>query len=497
VVAYTEPTAPKGLVANADLALPDEPLLVVVAVKSAESGTVKGLGQIDGIDGRPEPDVEPEVSDASRWVGDERAGSADRGVPKPPFPPRLDDLVREGVCSHFVLVEIVTLEAGDDVLAVEGCGVNLESSDLEHPAQVEVEAEVRLVRQPAEQVVLEVVRAMPARVDVLIEAVDRHLVTSATLPGHPAGGLIGVLIAGLRMKLLVLGARSLSNGQAAIDYASRMKHNQCVLVGRPREAIAVITLNRPDRLNAVTFEVVDGLHEALAELDSDPACHVIVLTGEGRGFCSGIDLKGDELAEHGDEPTMKGDPRSEVDRWMLSQKHIAGLVTRIRKTRQPVIAAVNGPAYGVGMALACASDIRIAAQSARFCVRFISTGVGGCDIAISYTLPRLIGASRAHELILSGRVIDADQALTYGLVCDVSPDDAILDSALEIAGRIAAYPPFAVAMTKEVLLANLDAQSVENAMLMENRNQMLTAASAGLSSAITAFADRRWSTLFE
>jgi enoyl-CoA hydratase/carnithine racemase len=279
-----------------------------------------------------------------------------------------------------------------------------------------------------------------------------------------------------------------------------MNHNSTVRVSRPHEKIAIVALNRPSRLNAVTFELVDDLHDALAQLGSDPTCHVIVLTGEGRGFCSGIDLKGDPPAEDSGSPAEEqadGETPSETHRWMLSQKHLASLITHIRRSRQPIISAVNGPAYGVGMALACASDIRIAAESARFCVRFIATGVGGCDIAISYTLPRLIGASRAHELILSGRVIDAQQALAYGLVCDVTADDVLVERSLDLAKKIAEYPPFAVAMTKEVLLANLDAPSVEAAMNLEDRNQFLTAASAGLDSAITAFADRRWSRFFE
>jgi enoyl-CoA hydratase/carnithine racemase len=279
-----------------------------------------------------------------------------------------------------------------------------------------------------------------------------------------------------------------------------MNSNSTVLVNRPHSKIAVVTLNRPDRLNAVTFELVDGLHDALAELDADPSCHVIVLTGEGRGFCSGIDLKGDAITTKDDsQATVSSDngTQSDIQRWMLSQQHIAGLVTRLRKTHQPVIAAVNGPAYGVGMALACACDIRIACESARFCVRFIATGVGGCDIAISYTLPKLIGASRAHELILSGRVIDGRQAYEYGLVCDVTPDEALVERALAMAETIADYPSFAVAMTKEVLLANLDAQSVEAAMALEDRNQLLTATDAKMNSAIKAFADRQWSNFFE
>ena len=146
-----------------------------------------------------------------------------------------------------------------------------------------------------------------------------------------------------------------------------------------------------------------------------------------------------------------------------------------------MIAAVNGPAYGAGLALACACDIRIAADSARFCVGFIKAGVGGCDIAISYTLPRLIGASRAHELMLTGRVFDAAEAHHSGLVCEVVPAAGVLDRALELAETISSYDPFAVAMTKEVMWANLDAPTIEMAMHLENRTQMLTATNGGSS----------------
>ena len=171
---------------------------------------------------------------------------------------------------------------------------------------------------------------------------------------------------------------------------------------------------------------------------------------------------------------------------MRSQAHIAALVPHIQSIQQPVIAAINGPAYGGGFALACACDIRIASESARLCVQFIKVGVSGCDIGVSYTLPRLIGASRADELILTAREIDAAEALQIGLVARVVPDAGLLDAAMAVAETICSYSPFAVVMTKEVMHANLDAAGVEAAIHLENRTQIL----AGTSGDITEAARR-------
>ena len=172
-----------------------------------------------------------------------------------------------------------------------------------------------------------------------------------------------------------------------------------VRIDRPTDDVAVITLNRPEQLNAITFELVDDLHAALDAVDRDNTCRVVVLTGEGRGFCSGLDLKsiGPSSMSTGLSASRAG---------MRSQEHIANLVPHLRSIQQPVIAAINGAAYGGGLALACACDIRVVAESARMCVQFIRVGIGGCDIGISYTLPRLIGVSRAHDLILTARTID-------------------------------------------------------------------------------------------
>src|SRR6195952_292531 len=164
-------------------------------------------------------------------------------------------------------------------------------------------------------------------------------------------------------------------------------------LSRPRPDIAVITLNRPDKLNALNHGLVEDLHQTLDDVNDDGQCRVVVLTGAGRGFCSGLDLTDPFPAE-----ATRGleFPRSSM-RW---QERIAELTTRLSTLRQPVIAAVNGPAYGGGFGPALASQIRIASPTARFCTQFIKLGLGGCDIGVSYTLPRIVGAGQAFDLIL-------------------------------------------------------------------------------------------------
>jgi enoyl-CoA hydratase len=256
-----------------------------------------------------------------------------------------------------------------------------------------------------------------------------------------------------------------------------------VLVDRPRPEVAVVTLNNPDRLNALSFAMVDEIHAALDEIGRDNTCRVVVLTGAGRGFCPGLDLSQIEGSSTSAGTTG---PRA----GMLSQEHIADLPIRIRRLQQPVIAAVNGAAYGGGFALALACDIRIASSSAAFCSQFIKVGIGGCDIGISYTLPRLIGASRAFELLLTARKVDAAEAKEIGIVSDVV-DGAVLDRALELAGMICEYSPFGVMMTKEVMWANLDAPSIEAAIHLENRTQILASTGGEVMEAAMAFREGR------
>jgi len=251
-----------------------------------------------------------------------------------------------------------------------------------------------------------------------------------------------------------------------------------------RPQVALVTLDRPDRLNALSWALVDELHAALDAIGADNGLRAVVLTGAGRGFCAGLDLT--ERAGASRSAGLEGPAAA-----MRSQEHIANLMLKLRAIPQPVIAAVNGVAVGGGFALACYSDIRLAAASARFCVQFIKVGLSGCDVGVSYALPRLIGASRATELILTARTIDASEADRIGFVSRVVPDGSVVDAALDVADEILGYSPFGVVMTKEVAWANVQASSAETAIDLENRTQILASHSGDFVEAITAFTEKR------
>lgn len=257
-----------------------------------------------------------------------------------------------------------------------------------------------------------------------------------------------------------------------------------VLRTTPAPGIALLTLNRPDRLNAMSYELVAGLHAALDEVAVDESVRVVVLTGAGRGFCAGLDLR-DGAAVPGTQHL--GRPQQ----GMATQTHIASLVPRLRSLPQPVISAVNGPAAGGGFALTLASDVRLAAASAKFNVAFVRIGLSGCDIGVSWLLPRLIGASAAFELLLTGRIIDADTALRLGLVSRVVPDGSVVDAALEVAAEIAANSPMGVRMTKEVMWSQLEVGSLQAGLDLENRTQVMTSFTEDMLEAMQAFLDKR------
>jgi enoyl-CoA hydratase/carnithine racemase len=249
----------------------------------------------------------------------------------------------------------------------------------------------------------------------------------------------------------------------------------------PRPDVVVVTLTRPEKLNALNYELVEDLHAAIDEIRANNDLRVVVLTGAGRGFCSGLDLTEPNPDKSGGGTEF---PRSGM-RW---QERIADLTARIHRLRQPVIAAVNGPAYGGGMGIALACDIRVASESARFCTQFIKLGLGGCDIGVSYTLPRIIGAGPAFDLILTARAVDADEALRLGLVSRISA--SVVDEALAIAETLCEYGKFGVESTKQVLWANLDASSLESALHLENRSQILASTGGVMAEATEAFRRR-------
>jgi enoyl-CoA hydratase len=248
----------------------------------------------------------------------------------------------------------------------------------------------------------------------------------------------------------------------------------------PRPGVALLTLTRPERLNAMNHELVADVHAALDEVRADRDCRVVVLTGAGRGFCAGLDLKEGATVPgtEGAGPTRAG---------FATQQHIATLVPKMRSIPQPIIAAVNGPASGGGLALALASDVRLAAASARFNVAFVKIGLSGCDIGVSWLLPRLIGASAAFELLLTGRLIDAEEAHRIRLVSRVVPDGDVVDAALDVADEIIANSQFGVWMTKEVMWSQLEIGSLQAGIDLENRTQILCSTTGDLAERMQAF----------
>ena len=210
------------------------------------------------------------------------------------------------------------------------------------------------------------------------------------------------------------------------------------------KGVATITLDRPKRLNALTFEVYQELAETFEKLDSIDEVRAIVITGRGRGFCSGGDQ--DDIIKHllgRDAPAL-----------LQFTRATGRLIEAMRACRRPIVAAINGVAVGAGAVIACASDFRIAAAGARFGFIFPQVGLCGADMGVTYLLPRIVGLGHASELLFFGDIIDAERALAIGLVNRVTPDaDACVKLALEWAARLAKGPAFAHAMTKQMIEA--------------------------------------------
>jgi enoyl-CoA hydratase len=262
-----------------------------------------------------------------------------------------------------------------------------------------------------------------------------------------------------------------------------------LIIETAREGITLITLNRPERLNAESHGLVHELMAALDAIAADRAVRAVVITGAGRGFCAGHDLV--EIPGGDGDATGGRSAGLSVQDMMAGQRLFADLTVRVRNLPQPVIAAVNGPAAGGGLALALAADTRVCSTSARFNAAFVRIGLSGCDVGVSYLLPRIVGPTLAFEMMLTGRLVDAEEALRTGLVLRVVPDGEVVDAALSIAEAVAANSPFGVEMTKQVMWANLDAPSLEAAIELENRTQILCIHTEDQREAIVAFVEKR------
>ncbi len=246
-----------------------------------------------------------------------------------------------------------------------------------------------------------------------------------------------------------------------------------------------LTLNRPKALNAMNRQLVTDLRDFLAKLPERRDIRVVIMRGAGRAFCAGLDLK------EASAPGGAGSDGNRVTAGLRGQRRIAELVIAMRRAPQPFIACVRGPASGGGFALALAADVRIAGETARMNAAFIRVGLSACDIGVSYFLPRLVGASLASELLLTGRFINAERALARGLVSDVVPDDQLDAAGESLAREILSNSPLGVRLTKEALAMSLDAGSLEQVIAMEDRNQILCAQSPDVIEGMTAFLEKR------
>lgn len=254
----------------------------------------------------------------------------------------------------------------------------------------------------------------------------------------------------------------------------------------PEIAIGLITLYRPDRLNALSMDMVEELHALFAQLMDRRQMRVLVITGEGRGFCSGADLKDARLRQ--EMSTESPDPTVHLEG---IQKKYANLVLEMRRLPQPLIAAVNGPAAGGGMCLALASDVVIAGPRATFTPSFINIGLSGGEMGTTFFLPQKVGSGRAAEILLTGRTVDAQEAERIGLVNRVVEENRILEVAMDIARAMLAKTPIGLRLTKEALNLNLTASSLEAAVELENRNQSMCCSSPGFFKAVEDFLRRK------
>lgn len=238
-----------------------------------------------------------------------------------------------------------------------------------------------------------------------------------------------------------------------------------ILIEKPRPHVTQITLNRPERMNAMAFDVMVPLREALEEVSFDNDCRVVVLTGAGNGFCSGADL-----VDPGFLPIFEGLTMPGISRRAI--KVLDDVILQLRDMHQPVIGAINGPAIGGGFCLSMVCDIRLASETAYFRPAGINNGLTAAELGLSFTLPRAIGSSRAFEIMLSGRDVDAQEAERIGLVSRVLPPEQLLDACYQLAERIVGFSQLGVELTKQMLWASLDSSSFHSHMNHEGHAQL-------------------------
>lgn len=251
-----------------------------------------------------------------------------------------------------------------------------------------------------------------------------------------------------------------------------------------RGPIGLLTLNRPERLNAIDHGMLRALRAFFDERHRDFETRVIVITGNGRGFCAGLDLKMD------DGPWQPG--VGPVQNVYTFQEDIADLMVKMRSCPQPLIAAVNGPATGGGLSISIACDMRIGTENARFACSYLNLGLGGADVGSSYFLPKIAGSAHAADMLYSGRIVDANEAKEMGLITKILPQEELVPTAFSIAdGIVRKASPFGLRLTKQALNETVTGISLDNALKIENRNQILASQTEDAREARQAWAEKR------
>ncbi len=258
-----------------------------------------------------------------------------------------------------------------------------------------------------------------------------------------------------------------------------------VSISSASDDVALVEMHDPDRYNALTTGMVEELRAAFATLRLDRSVRAVVITGQGRGFCAGANMTGDDTT-----PEAARD-RGPVGAVHFIQDHLVQLMLAIHELPQPVIAAVHGAAVGGGLAIALASDLRVASDDAFFGAQFIRVGLSACDVGSSYWLPRVVGPTIAAELMLTGRRFSADEAMRFGMLNRVVPRAALIETAVELGDAIAENSEYGVYTTKLGMWANLDAPSLRHAMELENRTQVLGTFTGNMTEAGKAFVEKR------
>lgn len=267
------------------------------------------------------------------------------------------------------------------------------------------------------------------------------------------------------------------------------------------DGIGILTLNRPNKLNAISLQMIEDFHTILDNLMINLDCRVVILKGEGRAFCAGLDLKESIVLDSKNASQELKDkfyfldvPKNDnIKLFVYTQWRLSQIIVKMRKISQPIIAIIHGAAAGGGFAFTLASDIRIAGENAKFNNAFIKLGVSGSDMGTSYFLPRLIGMSRAAEILYTGRFIDAYEAERMGLVLKIVKGDEnqLIDSAIELAKNMINKSPLGLKLTKQALNLSLDSPSLDTMIEMENRAQAISSRSKDMREGVAAFFEKR------